>query len=130
MAWLGAGELVARLTRIATTIVLAWLLTPVDLGVAALALTAFEIVRSFAAGGIGQAVVRATTAELEATLLTARRAALIVCVALAVVQVVAGALAAYWTGRPSDRHGGHRIIRNRISPAISWRSIRGLSLPA
>ena len=99
MSWLGLGEFTARISRIATTVLIARLLTPVDLGVAAIALTAFEIVRSFAASGIGQMVVRASEDRLAATAAAANRANWMVCLALAAAQVAAGVGLAWHSGR-------------------------------
>jgi PST family polysaccharide transporter len=99
VSWLGAGEAVVRISRIATTVIVAHHLGAVELGIAALAITAFEIVRAFAASGIGQTVVRAAEHELAATLAAATRAARFVCLSLAVVQLLVGFALAWWTGR-------------------------------
>jgi O-antigen/teichoic acid export membrane protein len=100
MSWLGLGEVVARVTRLATTIVIARRLGPAELGIAAIALTSFEIIRAFAGSGIGQMVARATPEQLAATAATASRANWMLCFALAGIQILAGALLAAFTGRP------------------------------
>lgn len=100
LSWLGGGELISRATRIVTTIVVARHLTSVELGVAAMAITAFEIVRAFAAGGIGQMVARASPGRLLATLAVASRTGRRVCLGLAGVQLTVGLAIAAWTGRP------------------------------
>jgi O-antigen/teichoic acid export membrane protein len=99
MSWLGLGEVVARVTRLATTIVIARRLGPAELGIAAIALTSFEIIRAFAGSGIGQMVARATPEQLAATAATASRANWMLCFALAGIQILAGALLAAFTGR-------------------------------
>jgi O-antigen/teichoic acid export membrane protein len=99
MSWLGLGEVVARVTRLATTIVIARRLGPAELGIAAIALTSFEIIRAFAGSGIGQMVARATPEQLAATAATASRANWMLCFALAGIQILAGALIAAFTGR-------------------------------
>lgn len=99
MTWLGAGEFIARATRVLTTIILAWLLTPLEFGYAALALTSFEIVRAFATSGIGQMVVRVPDNELAGTAAAAQRATWLVCGLLTAVQLLAGGVLAFWTNR-------------------------------
>jgi O-antigen/teichoic acid export membrane protein len=74
-------------------------LTPLDLGIAATAITVFEIVRIAANAGIGAAVVRAPEELLAETCRTAHRLGWAICIGLAVFQVaIAGAVYA-WTGR-------------------------------
>ena len=85
----GLAELAARLFRLATTVVVARLMLPAELGVAAAALTVFELVRSLANNGIGLAVVRSPVAALAATCGAAWRAGWLVCLAVAAVQGVA-----------------------------------------
>lgn len=99
MSWLGLGEVVARVTRLATTIVIARALGPAELGLAAIALTSFEIIRAFAGSGIGQMVARATPETLAATTAAASRANWMLCSSLAAIQVLVGALLAAITGR-------------------------------
>ena len=70
---LGLGEGFNRITRIVTTIVLAWHLDAVEFGIAATALTCFELVRVFAQNGLSQMVVRASDDDLAATCNTAYR---------------------------------------------------------
>lgn len=100
LSWLGAGEVAARVSRIVTTVVVARHLGLVELGIAALAITAFEIVRAFATSGVGQMVVRVHAGELAATLAAATEVARRGCLALAAAQVVVGASLGWWYGRP------------------------------
>ena len=96
---LGLGELFIRVSRIATTIVLARCLSAAELGIAATALACFELVRVLANNGIGQMVVRAPDDRLAATCNTAYRLSWLVCGAMAVIQIAAGLAIAYATGR-------------------------------
>jgi len=96
---LGIGELFVRVSRVATTIILARYLSAAELGIAATALACFELVRVLANGGIGQMVVRAPDDRLAATCNTAYRLSWLVCGIMAVVQVSAGLAIAYATGR-------------------------------
>jgi teichuronic acid exporter len=97
---LGLGELAVRVSRIATTIVLARYLTAAELGVAATALACFELVRVLANNGIGQMVVRVPEELLAAMCNTAWRLSWAVCAAMALIQIAAGLVIAYSAGRP------------------------------
>lgn len=96
---LGIGELFVRVSRIATTIVLARSLSAAELGIAATALACFELVRVLANGGISQMVVRASDDRLAATCNTAYRLSWLVCGIMAVIQIAAGLVIAHVTGR-------------------------------
>lgn len=99
VGWYGLAEFANRFTRIITTVVLARWLIPHDFGIAATAITTFEIVRVLAQYGIGQAVIRAPAEQLEAWCATAQRASWIACVTAFAVQVAIGAIIAHVMGR-------------------------------
>ena len=99
IGWYGASEMAQRVTRIATTILLARWLTPEAFGVAAMAITAFELVRIAANCGIGQAVVRAPDSELNATLAGAQKLLPRLMLALAFLQTCIGIGVGIVTGR-------------------------------
>ncbi len=99
IGYYGLSEFTQRATRIATTVMIARTLTPLDLGIAATAIAVFEIVRIAANSGIGQAVVRAGDDRLDGTCLTAHRLGWAVCVGLAVVQIAIAGAVFGWTGR-------------------------------
>ncbi len=63
----GSLELAARIFRLFTVIVMAWQMTPEYLGVAALSLSCFEIIRVLANIGVGQQIIAASDQQLEAT---------------------------------------------------------------
>ena len=90
IGWLTAAELVSRFGRIIAAIILARQLDAVAFGIAAIALTIFEVTRVFTENGIGAAVVRAKDADFHKTANTAHRLMWGICLMLAVVQVVAG----------------------------------------
>lgn len=99
LGWYGLAEATSRVSRIGTTVVLARWLGAEELGIAAAALTAFELVRAFTSTGIGQAVARAFDADLEATCNAAHRAVWWVCGALVLLQAtLGGVLAMLGTG--------------------------------
>ena len=100
IAYYGMSEAAQRVTRLVTTVLLARLLTPVDLGVAAMAITCFELIRAGANASIGQAVIRASDAHLAGTCITARRLVWLLCGGLAILQATVGAAVAAWVGRP------------------------------
>ena len=53
VGWYGLAEFANRFTRLITTIILARWLIPHDFGIAAVAMTTFEIIRVLAQYGIG-----------------------------------------------------------------------------
>jgi len=95
LGWYGAGEAAARLSRLATTILLARSLGTVELGTAAIAITCFELMRVLTNGGIGQFVAHASAARLDAVCNTAYRAAFASCILTAIFQVAVAAGVGY-----------------------------------
>lgn len=73
MAAYGSAEIVGRVVRLATTIVIARRLTPDIVGEAALVLTVFELVRVLERVGTGQQIVIAPESGLAAVCNTVRR---------------------------------------------------------
>ena len=92
VGWLTGAELVSRVGRVFAAIILARQLDAAAFGVAAIALTVFEITRVFTENGIGAAVIRATSRGFDRVANTAHRLMWIVCLVLFAVQVGAGAL--------------------------------------
>lgn len=90
VGWLTGAEFVSRFGRIIAAIILARQLDAVAFGIAAIALTIFEITRVFTENGIGASVVRARDEDYDRTANTARRLMWGVCLALAFIQIVAG----------------------------------------
>lgn len=100
IGWYVLADGAARVARLVATVLLARMLTPVELGVAAIAITCFELIRVVANNGVGQMVIRARPEELDATCNTARAANWIICGTCAAAHIVVGAAIAYFTGRP------------------------------
>ncbi len=71
VGWLVMAEGVARVTRIVTALALAYALEPIMFGIAALAMSVCELMRTPTRCGVLQAIVRADDARLGATLRTA-----------------------------------------------------------
>lgn len=90
VGWLTGAELVSRVGRIFTAVILARQLDAVTFGIAAIALTVFELVRVFTENGIGSAVIRASDEEFDAVANTAHRLMWRVCLGLAAAQVAIG----------------------------------------
>ncbi|MCP3670468.1 MAG: lipopolysaccharide biosynthesis protein [Gammaproteobacteria bacterium] len=85
-SWIGMSELMARVSRLLTAVVLARYLTLEQFGVAALAMTVHELVRVFNENGIGAKIIQVPEDQLEAVCNTAYRLNWIVCGSLFVVQ--------------------------------------------
>ena len=84
--WIGTAEMMARVSRLLTAVVLARCLEPVEFGVAAIAMTTYELIRVFTQNGIGAKIVQVDAASLEATCNTAWRLNWIVAIGLVLVQ--------------------------------------------
>jgi len=92
LAAYGSAELVVRVTRILTVIVIARRLSPEMMGAAALALSLFELVRVLANAGIGQRIIAAPDALLAATCNSAHRLFWIWCPIISTLQLVLAAV--------------------------------------
>ncbi len=90
VGWLTGAELVSRLGRILAAIVLARQLDAAAFGVAAVAVTIYELIRVFTENGVGAAVVRACDKTFHTTANTAYRLMWIVCLGLAAIQIGIG----------------------------------------
>lgn len=90
VGWLAGAEFISRFGRIVAAVILARQLDAVAFGIAAIALTIFEVTRVFTENGIGAAVVRASDKLFDATSNTARRLMWGVCLSLMLIQFLAG----------------------------------------
>jgi teichuronic acid exporter len=84
--WIGISELMSRVSRLLTAVVLARFLEPVEFGVAAIAMTTYELIRVFTQNGIGAKIVQTDDASLETTCNTAYRLNWIVALVLVLIQ--------------------------------------------
>ena len=91
----GSAEAATRIVRLATILVVARQISPAMLGVAALALSLFELVRVLTNVGIGQRIIVATGAELESVCRAAARLFWVVCLSVTCIQLALAAL--LWT---------------------------------
>lgn len=90
----GSAELAVRLVRLVTVIIIARCLAPEIVGVAALSLTLFELIRVFTNIGIGQQIVAARADRLDAICNTANRLFWLWCSGVALVQLAVAAVLA------------------------------------
>jgi teichuronic acid exporter len=65
IGWMGISELVIRVFRLGTTVILARFLSPEDYGLAAIVLTTHEFIRVFTRNGISDKIVQADASEVE-----------------------------------------------------------------
>ena len=100
MGWLGASEVVVRLTRLLTAIVLARFLDPLEFGLAALVLTVNELIRVFSRNGIGAKIVQCDDSELDQICNTAYRLNMLFCIILFMLQCGLAYPLAYWYDTP------------------------------
>ncbi|WP_291842270.1 oligosaccharide flippase family protein [Maricaulis sp.] len=98
VGWLASGEMVSRITRLLAAIALARMLTPLEFGAAAIAITVFELVRVFNQNGVGAAVIASKNSALPALIRTAHLAGWVTCFLLAGVQCLVGYIVARSTG--------------------------------
>ncbi|WP_110675754.1 oligosaccharide flippase family protein [Salinicola sp. RZ23] len=87
----GSAEMINRVVRIVAIVVIARQVSPNIMGVAALALSLFEVVRALANAGIGQRIIAADVDALAATCNTALRLFWCWCLGVAAIQLVLAA---------------------------------------
>lgn len=93
----GASEVAAKASRLLVVIAVARTLDLAQIGVAAAALAAADILKSLTENGVGQKIIAATDEELPATCATAQRIFWVWCLGLFFMQAAVG-LALYATG--------------------------------
>ncbi len=89
LGWLGSSEIVIRVFRLITTVVLARLLSPYDYGLSAIVLTTNEFVSVFTRNGIWAKLVQVDEKDLEELCQTAYWLNWLVCGALFLIQCAA-----------------------------------------
>ncbi|WP_136068370.1 oligosaccharide flippase family protein [Modicisalibacter radicis] len=93
LAYFGSAEALTRIVRIAVIVVIARQVSPQIMGLAALVLSIFEMVRVLANAGIGQRIIAESDEALQATCNTAHRLFWGWCLVVAAIQAsVAGVL--------------------------------------
>jgi teichuronic acid exporter len=85
---MGSAQIIMRISRLATTIILSRMLAPREYGLAAVVLTVYEFVALFTRNGITAKVVRASDGEVGAIAQTGWWLTWIICGALLAIQVL------------------------------------------
>ena len=93
-SWISACEIVNRATRLITAIVLARYLSPLEFGVAAVALTSNDLIKVLAQNGVGAKIIQASEQELESICKAAYRINWCFCGGLFVLQCIVAVLVA------------------------------------
>jgi O-antigen/teichoic acid export membrane protein len=89
VGWMGGGELLNRVFRLATTVVLARLLSPHDYGLAAIALTTKDLASVFTLrAGISGRIIQADEQDVEILSKTAYWLNWILCISLFIIQCI------------------------------------------
>ena len=95
--WISICELFNRVTRLVTAIVLARYLSPLEFGIAAIALTTNDLVKVLAQNGVGARIVQASDEELESVCQAAYKTNWLFCCGLFVLQnIIAFFVAGYY----------------------------------
>jgi PST family polysaccharide transporter len=104
IGWMGASELVIRVFRLLTAILLSRFLAPEDFGLAAIVITSYEFIRTFTRNGIADKIVQADASEVEEVCRTAFGLNWLIALGLFVIQCLASfAIAAFY-------HNNHLIL--------------------
>ncbi|WP_428926212.1 oligosaccharide flippase family protein [Marinibacterium sp. SX1] len=94
------SEAAAKASRLLVVVAVARCMEAEAIGIAAAAIAAGDIVKALTENGVGQRIIQAPAAELEATCRTARRIFNAWCLGLFALQVAAGAIIWAVTGSP------------------------------
>ncbi|TPW32612.1 polysaccharide biosynthesis protein [Martelella alba] len=86
-----ASEAAAKMSRLATVVVMARFLSPAEIGMAAAVMAGSDILKSLAENGVGQRIIIAEDAELEAVCKRARHIFWAWCSGLTLLQIAVGA---------------------------------------
>ncbi|MEP1740824.1 MAG: lipopolysaccharide biosynthesis protein [Kangiellaceae bacterium] len=85
-SWLAGAELANRITRLITAVILARYLSPVEFGIAAVALTCNELIKVLAQNGVGAKIIQASEEQLSQICNTAYRLNWIFFIGLTILQ--------------------------------------------
>jgi PST family polysaccharide transporter len=99
-SWLAGAEFANRITRLLTAIVLARYLSPLEFGIAAVALTCNELIKVLAQNGVGAKIIQASEDELSQVCNTAYRLNWIFFCGLTILQCIVAVLVADFYDNP------------------------------
>ncbi|MDM8564115.1 lipopolysaccharide biosynthesis protein [Candidatus Halobeggiatoa sp. HSG11] len=100
VGWIGLSEMMARVSRLLTAIVLARYLSLEEFGIAALVMTTDELIKVFNQNGIGAKIIHTSKQHLEAVCNTAYRLNWFVCITLFLLQSLAAFPIAWFYQQP------------------------------
>jgi teichuronic acid exporter len=99
-SWLAGAVLANRITRLLTAVILARYLSPIEFGIAAVALTCNELIKVLAQNGVGAKIIQASEAELSQVCDTAYKLNWIFFVGLTILQCSVAAMVAHYYQDP------------------------------
>ena len=86
VGWMGAAEIMARVSRLFTAVVLARVLTPVEFGIIAIAMTTYDFIVVATRNGAGAKIIQASDEELQDVCNTVNRVNWVISCGLFVLQ--------------------------------------------
>ncbi|MEI6414259.1 MAG: lipopolysaccharide biosynthesis protein [Pseudomonadota bacterium] len=101
IGWIGMTEILSRVSRLTTVIVLAHFLSLSDYGAAAIALTANELIKVLTNTGVGQRIIQVDEAHLSAVCNTAWRMNWVICIGLFLLQSAIAPFVAWFYDAPA-----------------------------
>ncbi len=100
LGYMGMAQIASRIFRLAASVTVARLLFPEDYGIAALALTVNEIIHVFVRGAVVTKLVQCDASQLDYLCNSAYWLNWLFCIALLIIQSLAGTLLALWYDKP------------------------------
>jgi len=96
-SWMMVSELVAKISRIATIVVMALMLSPAQYGIATLAIVCHELMRVFSRAGAGVKVIQCEKSQLHHLAANTSSLQWLLCIFITILQVlIAGALSEFY----------------------------------
>jgi len=86
VGWMGVAEVMARVSRLLTAVVLARILTPVEFGIIAIAMTTYDFLMVVTKNGAGAKIIQAADGELQDVCNTVNRVNWVISSGLFVLQ--------------------------------------------
>ncbi len=99
-AWLFGAEILAKLSRVVTIIVLAFMLSPVSYGTAMLALACHELFSLFLKAGAGPQIIRCSDTQLSRYVQSGTIIQWGICLLMLSVQLIGASIVAKWYNNP------------------------------
>ncbi|PCJ19407.1 MAG: lipopolysaccharide biosynthesis protein [Gammaproteobacteria bacterium] len=113
IAWIFSGEMINRLSRLVTAIVLAQCLTQTEYGIAAIALASNEMIRVLTQNGIGLKIVKSSDGELGRVCRKVYRVNWFLCISLVLFQFLVSLAVA-------NQYGDERLVYLIVILSLSY----------